>query len=201
MKSFYAGLRNLDEETYAKRSILSIKYGLQKHFLKKRKLDIVNDPDFKEANNVHVFLAMCTKIKKEGKGAVVHKNPISRPDLQKLYSSFDLEEAGGLQNKLFVDYMLYFCNMGRENLRELKISDFSTGADAEGRRFVYMAKEHAMKTHRNDENHSQRGRMYELKDNILRPYGSFLSYINKLNQDIDVLWQRPSKGNELSMMK
>lgn len=109
-KSFYAGLKNSDGETYAKRSMISIRYGLQKHFLKKRKLDIVNDPDFKEANNV--FLAMCTKIKKEGKGPVMHKDPISRPDLQKLYSSFDLEEAEGLQNKVFVDYMLYFFNMG-----------------------------------------------------------------------------------------
>ncbi|XP_011421040.3 uncharacterized protein [Magallana gigas] len=199
LKSFYAGLRNSDGETYAKRSMISIRYGLQKHFLKKRKLDIVNDPDFKEANNV--FLAMCTKIKKEGKGAVVHKDPISRPDLQKLYSSFDLKEAEGLQNKVFVDYMLYFCNRGRENLRELGISDFSTGTDAEGRRFVYMARDHATKNHRNDENQSQGGRMYELKDSILCPYGSFLSYINKLNQDLDVLWQRPSKGNELKYDK
>lgn len=98
---------------------------------------------------------------------------------------------------MFVDYMLYFCNRGRENLRELKISDFATGSDAEGRRFVYMARFHATKHHRNYENHSQCGRMNELEDNPFCPYGSFLSHIDKLNQDIDVLWQRPSKGVEL----
>lgn len=39
--------------------------------------------------------AMCTKIKKNGNGTV-HKDPISRIALQKLYTSFNLEEAEGL---------------------------------------------------------------------------------------------------------
>lgn len=141
------------------------------------------------------------KNKKERQRRCGAQYPISRPDLQKLYSSFDLKEAEGLQNKVFVDYMLYFCNRGRENLRELWISDFSTSTDAEGRRFMYMTRDHATKNHRNDENQSQGGRMYELKDSTLCPYGLFLSYINKLNQDLDVLWQRTSKGNELKYDK
>lgn len=49
---------------------------------------------------------MCTKIKKK----VVHNDPIHRPDLQNLYTLFNLEEADRLQNKVFVDEMLYFCN-------------------------------------------------------------------------------------------
>lgn len=51
----------------------SIRYGLQKNSSKKRKLDIVNDPEFKDANSV--FLAMCAKIKKEEKETVQHKEP------------------------------------------------------------------------------------------------------------------------------
>lgn len=43
--------------------------------------------------------------------------------------------------------------------------------------------------------------MYELKDSILCPYGQFRSSINKLNQNHDVLWRRPSKGNELKYDK
>ena len=62
-------------------------------FLEKIKIDIVNDPEFKEANSV--FLAMCAKIKKEGKGAVQHKEPLTRPDLQKLYMFFNTETAEG----------------------------------------------------------------------------------------------------------
>ena len=111
-----------------------------------------------------MFLAMYAKIKKEGKGAVQHKEPLTRPDLQKLYMFFNTETAEGLQDKVFVDYMLYFCNRGRENHLDLKISDLSTGTDDEGRRFIYMCRDHATKTHRDDDNQSQGGRMYELKD-------------------------------------
>lgn len=39
--------------------------------------------------------------------------------------------------------------------------------------------------------------MYELKDSIFCPDGSFLFYINKLNRGLDVLLQRPSKVNDL----
>lgn len=45
----------------------------RKHF-QIRKLDIVNDPDFKEA--INAVFAMCTKIKKEGEGAVMHRTSI-----------------------------------------------------------------------------------------------------------------------------
>lgn len=38
--------------------------------------------------------------------------------------------------------------------------------------------------------------MYELKNSILCPYRSVLSYIYKLNQDIAVLLQRPSEENQ-----
>lgn len=85
----------------------------KKHF-QKRKCDIVNDPDFKEVFNA-IF---ATKIKKDDKVAVMHRDPISRPDLQKLRGS------RRLQNKVCVDYMWYFCNRGREILRELKIIVF-----------------------------------------------------------------------------
>ena len=77
---------------------------------------------------------MCHKIKK---GAVQTKEPLTKPDLPKLYMFFNIETAEGLLDKVFVDYMLYFCNRGCENLRDLKISDFSTGTDDEGRRLIY----------------------------------------------------------------
>lgn len=52
------------------------------------------------------FLLCVQKYKKN----VVHNDPIHRPDLQNLYTLFNLEEADRLQNKVFVDEMLYFCN-------------------------------------------------------------------------------------------
>lgn len=43
----------------------------------------------------------------------------------KLYNSFAIHTPTGFQNRLFVEFMIHFCNRGRENLRELKKSDFS----------------------------------------------------------------------------
>jgi hypothetical protein len=42
-----------------------------------------------------------------------------------LMQVFVLDVRTDLKNKLFVDFMLFYCNRGRENLRELKKTDFS----------------------------------------------------------------------------
>jgi hypothetical protein len=77
-------------------------------FLKVRDIDIVNEVFFKPANLV--FQAMLVKLKKEGKGIRVHKPPIQNDDLKKLYDSFDLNVSADLQNKVFIEFMLYYCN-------------------------------------------------------------------------------------------
>lgn len=41
----------------------------------------------------------CYKNKKDDKVAVMHRDPISRPDLQKLYTSFNLEEVEDYKTK------------------------------------------------------------------------------------------------------
>jgi hypothetical protein len=70
-----------------------------------------------------VFQAMLVKLKQERKGISVNKPPIQNDDLKKLYDSFDLNVPVDLQNKVFIEFMLYFCNHGRENLRDLQKSD------------------------------------------------------------------------------
>ena len=68
-----------------------------------------------------VFLAMCAKIKKEGKGAVQHKELLTRPDLQKLCMFFNLKTAEGLQDKvLWITCCIFVTGSKRT------ISDFST---------------------------------------------------------------------------
>lgn len=60
-----------------------------------------------------------------------------------------------------------------------------------------MCRDHATKNHRDDDNRSQGGKMYELKDQNK----SFVSYIDKLNQDLDILWQRPNNKIEMKFDK
>lgn len=64
-------------------------------------------------------------------------------------------------------------------IRWLKISDYTTGADSKGRRFVKWQGIMQRKTNeRTDENHdSKRERMYELKDSPPRTTNSLIKQL------------------------
>ena len=71
-----------------------------------------------------VFKAVLEKLKKEGKDVMKHKISMCEDDMTKILYSLDLNSPKVLQNKIFTDIMLYFANRGRENLRNIKITDF-----------------------------------------------------------------------------
>ena len=48
-------------------------------------MDIIKDPEFKEANSV--FYAEIAQLKREGKAKTEHKPPINNDDMKKLYES------------------------------------------------------------------------------------------------------------------
>lgn len=48
--------------------------------------------------------------------------------------------------------MLYFGQRGRENIHELKLSDFAATSDYNGNIYVYMTTDELTKSHRDDEN-------------------------------------------------
>jgi hypothetical protein len=109
--------------------------------LKIKNNDVVNNDVFKPANLV--FQAKLVKIKGEGKGASVHKPPIEVDDIAIIYKSFNLDVPTDLQSKVFVDFMLFYCNRGREILRELQNTDFSFHGSGDNK---YIAlRDHATK--------------------------------------------------------
>jgi hypothetical protein len=60
-----------------------------------------------------VFQAMLVKLKQEGKEASIHNPPIEVDDIAIIYNSFNLDVSNDLQSKVFVDFMLFYCNRGR----------------------------------------------------------------------------------------
>lgn len=60
--------------------------------------------------------------------------------------------------------MVHFGRRGRENLRQLKRSDFAISTDATGDRYVYLTDERT-KNHQDDDGGAE-GRMYEVKGKI-----------------------------------
>ena len=69
--------------------MISIRYGIQKHFLKIKNIDVVNNDAFKPVNLV--FQAMLVNLKQEGKGASVHNPPVEVDDIAFIYKSFNLD--------------------------------------------------------------------------------------------------------------
>ena len=139
-------LRKIDGDYYYKKSLGTIRYGIQRHFAKLKGIDIVSDPEF--AASTEVFRSVI----QEGKGAVKHKEVITPEDMEKLYNYFDahLNSRKVLPSKVFVDVMLYFCNRGRENPRLFSSQDFNFGKDSKGHEYVYTVKDRKTKNHQDD---------------------------------------------------
>ncbi|XP_041471988.1 uncharacterized protein LOC121421357 [Lytechinus variegatus] len=193
IRSFYAEVRRGNGQCYAKSSMITIRYGLQKHFLKTKAMGIVNSVEFRRANDM--FAAVLHKLKAEGKGSITHKDPISKEDFKKIMTSRALDRSTprGLQNAVFVNLMLHLCNRGRENLKDLRTEDFAIATDSSNRRYGYLAKDKLTKNHRgdkDDDSKSQCGRMYETKDENC-PVKSFCEYVSHLNCDFPFFWHRP----------
>ena len=58
---FYIEARKEDGSAYSKSILNGIRFGLNRHFLSARDINIINDPAFREANKV--FSAKCVELK------------------------------------------------------------------------------------------------------------------------------------------
>jgi hypothetical protein len=68
-----------------------------------------------------MFKAMIVQLKREEQGGIDHHPPIEADDLKKIYSTLKTTDPTSIQQKVFIDIMLYFGRRGRENLRNLKV--------------------------------------------------------------------------------
>lgn len=91
-------------------------------------------------------------------------------------------------NKVFVDFNIYFCNRGRENLRDIKKSDFIFD---ENDNFIVM-RDVVTKNHKGDvaDEESQGGRIYKTGKTSC-PFLLFQKYLSVLHPDSSVFFQRP----------
>lgn len=191
---FYVGARRQNGELYSKTSMVAIRFALQRHFLKNKR-EIINSEDF--SNSTRIFKCFLATLKKEGKGAVRHKEPISSEDMTIIQRSLDMDDPLGLQNKVFLDIMLHFCNRGRENLREMKRDSFYLIEANNGKRSVVIKDTMTKNNREKDAELSQGGNMVETNQ-VQCPVNSFLIYLDKLHPDCEWFWQCPKKIKPVS---
>ena len=167
---FYGEARQVNGQKYKTTTLIAIRHGINRHLqLKTAGMDIINSGDFKKSKQM--FIAVTKDLKREGKGGITHYPPIETQDLQKMYDYFDLENNIRLQQKVFVDIMMYFGRRGRENLHLLKISDFAATTDSTGHLFIFMPNDELTKNHQDNPNTAE-GRMYSRKGEFLHNNGS-----------------------------
>ena len=109
---------------------------------------------------------MIVQLKREEQGGIDHHPPIEADDLKKIYSTLKTTDPTSIQQKVFIDLMLYFGRRGRENLRNLKVDDFQVGIKQGGgdveHRFVYIQRDELTKNHQTYTN-TTNGKMFEVK--------------------------------------
>lgn len=89
--------------------------------------------------------------------------------------------------------MLYFCRRGRQNLRQLKRSDFSFSTDAKGIKYVCKTTDELTKNRRRNVEGFDGGVVFE-KPGPHCPVMSFELYVNLVNPLNEYLFQRPKRN-------
>ncbi len=116
---------------------------------------------------------------------------LKKEDMQLIRDSFDLSSPQGLQDKVFIDVMIDFCNRGRENLRAMTADHFEEHVRSDGLTFITL-KDMLTKNKREDADEAcQWGFMVELPGNSRCPVAAFRKYKEKLNPICSSFWQRP----------
>ena len=140
---------------------------LNQYFKEHIGVDIITNEKFIHANEM--FHGVTKKGRREGRGDLDHKQPITDEDRAKLTQyfakNFEGPPSGKLLQEVILFNIIYFMGRrGRENLRNMKKNTFAISQDPDGRKFIYQAvSEH-------DKNHTEastskgnKARIYEQK--------------------------------------
>ena len=177
LQAFYAAARKQDGSEFKVTSLRSIRSAIDRHSKQapyNKLWSLIADPAFEKANKV--LNAICEKHTREGKiGTVVHKPPISREQLEKLF------ESGQLGNS---DVMLYFGKLGRENISKLSKKMLVLRSTPQGRRFFELRREALVSTKNHqgglDDNIDEAdGKMFEVSDSPRCPVKTLESLLEE----------------------
>ena len=184
--TFYAEVRTKNGKMYAKSSLCTLRFALNRHFKQVLNVDIIKDKEFIEANRV--YETQCAELRERGLGTTEHKPPISDEDIKKLYRSglFATDTPTTLQNKVFFEIMLFFCRHGRQNLRQLRKDDFEIKVNSQGDRYVVKITDDYTGFDTGED-----GRVMVANDGPFCPVYSFEKYLSHLNPFNESLFQRP----------
>ena len=198
LTQFYAEVRSEKGEYLSKSTLVTIRSGIQRHLDSppfNRNFGICSNPAFAYSNKM--FATVVKRCKQEGNDKTKHHAVIPDCDMKKVLAedAFDLQSPRGLQMKVFFDIQYYFARRGRENLRNLKKSHFTTATDDSGKQYIEMAINESTKNHPTSDDNIQRHRMYETQKTNC-PVKSFLLYVERLDPEIPHFYCQAKYGKK-----
>ena len=104
-------------EKYKNTTLNSIRAGIKLHLKDTCGIDIIKDENFVKSNQM--FKAVKKENKKDGRGKIDHKLPITPADMEKLdqyFRGYMSPSSKKLQELCLFNVLYYGCRRGRENL-------------------------------------------------------------------------------------
>ena len=206
LKKFYLCIRKEDGSFFKVSSLKAIRAAVER-FLKsapnRKPWSIISDPQLKEANDA--LDAFAKSIRREGKvGGVVHKNPITKEQIEMLFERQQLGPADAkctsqLLRTSWFYITIYFGKRGRENQRQMTKTILALRRTPLGKLYYELQRQIpgavlATKNHQgglNDEEDESDGKMFEVPDSPRCPVQTVENYISHLNPEMEFLFQRP----------
>ena len=142
LKFWYNQLKKRDNGLYSPSSLIWMRASIQRYLSPsevRRKINIVTDEDFKEANNM---LKLASTLKQTDlQVPVVHLYQwciicINDEDLEKLEHYFNRSDAARLQEEVFFNILYPFGYRGRKWIRDIKVSSIQIHQDQNNVEFV-----------------------------------------------------------------
>ena len=123
LSRFYSSVRTNKREYYSKNSMQAIRFGLQSHFVSTKLVDIIpHECQFCELQEN--LLVHDGHDQKGRKRLSQTQGANNAEDMATIQQSFDLNKPADLEDKVFMDVMIYFCNRGKENLWQMTPDQF-----------------------------------------------------------------------------
>ena len=163
-----------------------------------KKWSIVGDPAFEKANKV--LNAICKRNAQEGRAApTVHKQAITREQAEHLFrseqlGSCDSPDPAQLLRTSWFYITLYFGKRGRENQTKLIREMLVLRSTPQGRKYYELRNVLGSKNHQGglyDNNDESDGKIFEVPHSPRCPVKTVQNYLNHLNPELEVLFQRP----------
>ena len=206
LNNFYTSARKKDGSFYKSTSMKSIRAAIDR-FLRSppynRTSSIIADATFTEANKV--LDAFVKDLRKTGKIAgIVHKKPISKEQMKRLFDSSELGPANSmnpaqLQRTACLYLGLFFGRKGRENQRQLTPTMLSLRKPPQGVEYYELNRSQpgslpATKNHQGgleDAEDESDAKIFSVPGSERCAVKTIKNYFAHLNQASDDLFQRP----------